>query len=261
VLSDSPLEQVVATMAALRAPGGCPWDREQDHQSLKKYLLQEVYELVEALDARHPDRVCDELGDLLLQVLFHAQLAAERGEFDIYEVARRLDAKLKRRHPHVFGDVQVRGSADVLENWFHLKQAEHPDGARKSRMEGIAKELPALLKAYEVQTKAAQVGFDWDDAAGPMHKVLEEAREVEDAAAADDAEAVGAELGDLLFAVVNVARKLNVDPEDALRRTADRFVRRFQAIEAEAERQGRSVSEMSLQEMDAVWDAAKDKAR
>ena len=255
--SNSPLDEVVATMARLRAPGGCPWDREQDHQSLKKYLLEEAYELIEALDTGEPDKVCDELGDVLLQVLFHAQLAAERGEFDVNDVARRLDAKLKHRHPHVFGRVSVRGAADVLENWYHLKHAEHPDGTRKSRMAGIAKTLPALLRAYQAQTKAARVGFDWDDAAGPLAKVEEETREVRAAADSGDDEAVCEEIGDLLFAVVNVARKLDVDPEDALRRTVGKFARRFQAIETEAERQGRPLSEMSLDEMDAVWDAAK----
>ncbi len=255
--ADSPLEQVVRTMARLRAPDGCPWDRQQDHQTLKKYLLEETYELLEAIDSGRPDKICDELGDLLLQVLFHAQLASERGEFDITDVARRLDTKLKHRHPHVFGGVTVNGPEEVLENWYHLKRAEHPDGTRKSRLSGIARTLPALLKAYQAQVKASRVGFDWDSIAGPLAKVREEMQEVEDAVDSGDQDSVNEEIGDLLFAVVNVARKAGVDPEDTLRRTVDKFVKRFQAIEAEAEQRGRALSEMSLEEMDAIWDTTK----
>lgn len=258
--TDSPLEQVVETMARLRAPDGCPWDREQDHQSLKKYLLEEVHEFIEAIDSGQPDKICDELGDLLLQVLFHAQLASERGEFDIRDVASRLDMKLKHRHPHVFGDATVRGADEVLENWYHLKRAEYPGGTRKSRLSGIPKTLPALLQAYQAQAKASRVGFDWDSIAGPLAKVREETQEVEAAVNSGDQDSVEEEIGDLLFAVVNVARKAGVDPEDALRRTVNKFVERFQAIEAEAEQRGQALSEMSLEDMDSIWDTTKGPA-
>lgn len=251
-----PVDPLVEVMARLRSPeGGCPWDLEQTHESLRKYMLEEAYEVVEAIDGGDPDEICEELGDVLLQVAFHAQVARENGTFDMHDIVQGITEKLIRRHPHVFGDVAVETADDVTRNWQAIKQQEKgaaPE-APVSLMKGISNALPALSRANEVQKKAAKVGFDWDDIEGPVSKVREELAEVLSASP----EQVGGEVGDLLFAVVNLARMLKVDPEVALTGTTAKFVRRFQHIERRAGEQGRILSEMTLAEMDSLWDEAK----
>jgi tetrapyrrole methylase family protein/MazG family protein len=245
-------DELVRVMARLRAPRGCPWDREQTHRSLRRYLLEETYEAVEALDDEDWRRLCDELGDVLLQVVFHAQLAAERDEFDIEDVVEGIVSKLHRRHPHVFGDTQVADSAEVLERWEHLKHQEEGYEDRKSLLDGIPRALPALQRASKIQSRAAKVGFDWDDISGPWSKVHEELGELERARE----EEVEAELGDALFALVNLARFLQVDPESALRQATTRFDRRFRTMEQAAAGNG-GLRQMTLPQMDELWERAK----
>lgn len=249
--------ELVQIMARLRAEDGCPWDREQDHQSLKPYLLEEAYELIEAVDSGDAAKLCEELGDLLLQIVFHAQIAAERGQFDIADVCRGINRKLLNRHPHVFGSVQVQGSAEVVDNWERIKRAEPLNRGRSSILDGIPRTLPALQKAAKVQRRVARVGFDWHDYRGPADKVREELAEVEQMAEAGEKSALVSEIGDLLFAVVNLARSLDVDSEDALRRAVTRFGERFRLMERKAEDEGVDIPALSLQELDEMWEAAK----
>jgi tetrapyrrole methylase family protein / MazG family protein len=249
-----PLDPLVETMARLRAPDGCPWDREQTHLSLRKYLLEEAYEAVEAIDAGDPEHLCEELGDVLLQVAFHAQVARENGDFDMHDIIYAITAKLLRRHPHVFGEGSAETAADVVRNWEAIKRTEKGGGAPKSVLAGVSTALPALSRAEAVQKKAAKVGFDWEDVQGPVAKVREELQEV----LAADAEQQEGELGDLLFAVVNLARMLKVDPEVALTGTTNKFMRRFRFIEEQAALQGRSLTEMTISDMDSLWEGAKE---
>ncbi|MGQ9730377.1 MAG: nucleoside triphosphate pyrophosphohydrolase [Candidatus Zipacnadales bacterium] len=250
-------EELVELMARLRGCGGCPWDREQDHQSLKPYLLEEAYEVLEAIDTANDKKLAEELGDLLLQIVFHAQIGAERGRFSIEDVIKRICEKLRHRHPHVFGDVTVCDSEEVVDNWEQIKRAEPPNLDRSSILDGVPNTLPALQKATKVQKRAARVGFDWEDHRGPAEKVREELAEVEQAAEGNDRGRLINEIGDLLFAVVNLARRLNVDSEDALRTTVDRFCTRFRWMENRAEAEGIDMRQLSLAELDKLWDAAK----
>jgi len=251
------LTELVNLMARLRAPGGCPWDREQDHQSLKPYLLEEAHEVLEAIDRGSDEKLCEELGDLLLQVVFHAQIGAEEGRFDMAEVVRGIAGKLRNRHPHVFGEVQVRDSDEVVDNWERIKRAEPLNLERASLLDGVPVALPALQKATKLQKRVARVGFDWDDHHGPAGKVREELREVECAAEEGDHGKLVAEIGDLLFAVVNLARRLGVESEDALRMAVDRFAERFRWMEQKASGEGIRLQRLSLAELDELWDAAK----
>lgn len=250
-------DELVEVMQRLRGPGGCPWDREQTHQTMTRHLLEESYELVEAIEAGGPDAISEELGDLLLQIVFHAQLAAEAGNFNIADVCRGIVAKLRHRHPHVFGEVQVSGSEEVIHNWDLLKDQEHQAAPRSSILDGVPPALPALQRAEKLQKRAAQVGFDWSDVSGPRQKLDEELRELDQAREGEDADQVNAEVGDVLVSVVNLCRFLGVAPEQALRQANRRFEHRFRQIEAEAEGQGRSVADLSLAEMDSSWEAAK----
>lgn len=240
-------------MRHLRSPQGCPWDREQTHQTLRKFLIEECYEVVEAVESGAPDRLCEELGDLLLLIVFHAQLAAEAGHFDAADVARGIDQKLRRRHQHVFGSAQADTPEEVLSLWRFLKAQE-----AGSELGGTVSDVgaPALLTAQMAQSRAAQVGFDWAGVDGPLAKLKEEMGEL-DQAAARGGEQVEEEVGDLLFSVVNVARFLGLDAEACLRRTLRKWEARWRAIQDEAVRQGKSLTEMSLAEMDAIWEAAK----
>ncbi len=243
-------------MAKLRAPGGCPWDREQTLESLKVYLLEEAYETLEALDSGAADKHREELGDLLLQIVFQAEITAEAGGFGVAEVARGITEKLVRRHPHVFGDAKADSAAGALANWEAQKAKERPKEA--SVLAGVPAALPALLRALRVGEKAAAVGFDWNKPEEARAKVEEEWQEL--AHAVDESqgpERVQEELGDLLFAIVNVSRRLGQDPETALRRATDKFSSRFRYIEDQLRAQGRSPREATLDELNQLWEDAK----
>jgi MazG family protein len=240
-------------MARLLAPDGCPWDREQTLDSLKPFLLEETYELLEALESGDARAHCEELGDVLFQIAFQAALREAEGAFSFDDVARGIADKLRRRHPHVFGDKKLETSQQVLEQWGELKDQEK---ARRT-LDGVPRAMPALARAQKLTERASAVGFDWPDAAGPRDKVDEEVRELDAALKAGDPAAQRAELGDLLFAVVNLARKIGVDAETALRETSDRFHRRFEIVEDGLRRRGRTPRESTLDEMDALWREAK----
>ena len=262
-------EDLVALMARLRAPDGCPWDRAQTHESLRTYLLEETYEVVDAIERKDPAALKDELGDLLLQVLFHAQLAAERGRFSIDDVLTELHDKLVRRHPHVFGTAKADSPEQVVVNWEALKAAErnaHTQGPAlrakaegNSALAGVPATLPAQLEAYQLTRKAAQVGFDWERFEDVLAKLNEEVAELREGVAAGDKDHLEDEVGDLLFVAVNVARFLGLDPDLALRRTNRKFVRRFGEIEQELARQGKRLQDATLAEMDALWERSKQK--
>ena len=250
-------DALVETVAKLRAPDGCPWDREQTHLSLKKYAVEETYEVLEAIDSGDPARLVDELGDLLLQVLLHAEIARESGQFDIGDVCIGIREKLQRRHPHVFGDTQVAGVDEVLHNWDQIKRREPGSEERKSALDGVPKNLPALMRAAKLSKKAAKTGFDWPDVKSIFDKLKEETAELESAIKASDQQQTGREIGDTLFTIVNIARRQNIDPEEALRDMLDRFAFRFGRIEQYAQDSGRNITDMTLAEMDSVWDQAK----
>jgi tetrapyrrole methylase family protein/MazG family protein len=252
----SEFDRLVEIMQRLRGPGGCPWDAEQDHRSLRPYLLEEAYEAVEALDRHDPREMCEELGDLLLQIVFHAQIAKEEGEFDIEAVARSINQKLIHRHPHVFADVDVENSTDVLRNWEQLKKEEKGE-TRKSVLDGVPSAMPALQAAIKTQKKASRVGFDWQDEQGPLGKTHEELDELQEAMDEENTEAVERELGDLLFAICNLARFLNIDAESALRETTQRFKRRFRHIEQTLDGRDRSMLDMDIEELEELWQQAK----
>jgi tetrapyrrole methylase family protein/MazG family protein len=249
-------ERLVQIMATLRAPGGCPWDREQTRESLKAFLIEEAYEVLEALDHGGKEKLQEELGDLLLQVVFHAQVSAELGEFSMEDVLEHVTDKLVRRHPHVFGESQAETPAEALSNWERLKQFERGGVQEASALSGVPKTLPALLQAQRLQDKAARVGFDWGETAQVLQKVDEELAELKTAMAREP-EAVEAEMGDLLFTLVNLARFLHLNPEEALRKCTDKFTRRFRHVETAIAAQGKSLTESSLEEMDALWEEAK----
>ena len=255
----SPFEALVHVMARLRAPDGCPWDREQDHETLKPYLLEEAYEVLDAIDAGDDEELCAELGDVLLQVVFHAQVAQEEQRFGVDDVCRAIVDKLVRRHPHVFGDVEVDDADGVVRNWEQIKLEERGGQASQaSALDGVPRALPALLRAQRVQEKARRVGFDWDRVDGPLDKVSEEFEELRREWAGDaDPARVREEFGDLLFALVNAARFLGVTPEDALRGAVDKFAGRFRRVEETFRERGRSLEDASLGEMDAVWNEVK----
>lgn len=254
----------------LRAPGGCPWDREQTHASLRPYVVEEAYEVVGAIEEGAGPDLAGELGDLLLQVMLHSVIAAEAGSFTVHDVLDAITNKIIRRHPHVFGDAEARTAADVKATWEAIKRQERGQGAAPgqdkatappSALEGVSTALPGLLEAGELQGRAASVGFDWQRAEDAWPKVEEEAAEFQAAWQEGDRAAMEEELGDLLFAVVNVARLLKIDPEVALKGTNRKFTRRFHAVEALAREEGRRPEEMELQEMDRLWDLAKANER
>ncbi len=243
-------------MRRLRGPGGCPWDAEQSHESLKRYLIEECYEVIEAIDKKDDDLLREELGDLLLQPLFHAAIAEERGAFTIDDVIETLCDKLVRRHPHVFGDQEIRSSDEQVANWERIKKAEKGE-ERKSALAGVPPHMPALMKAQKITEKAARVGFDWEHTDQVFAKVLEELRELEETMSSRDQERMEAELGDLLFAIVNLGRFLAVDPEEALRKTIRRFESRFDHVEKSLHGRGINLKDATLDEMDSLWNEAK----
>ena len=250
--------RLVEVVAALRAPGGCPWDREQTHESLTPYVVEEAHEVVDAIRSGDPAELRDELGDLLLQVVLHAQVAADSGAFAIEGVCEQLTEKLVRRHPHVFGDASAATASDVRDRWEATKEAERRErGEERGVLDSIPKSLPALLKAQRLTEKAGGVGFDWPDAPSVTAKLREEVEELIEEVEAGRTREAGEELGDLLFVLANLGRHLGVDPEAALQGTNAKFLRRFAHVEARLREQGRSPSDASLAEMDALWDEAK----
>lgn len=263
-------DDLVAVMARLRAPGGCPWDREQTYRSLSQYLLEEAHEAFDAIqeadETGDTDHLKEELGDLLLQVVFHATIGAERGDFTMDDVAAGVTEKLVLRHPHVFGDAKLEKAQDVLDNWDELKAAERKasgkvEKEKSSILDEVPKTFPSLLEALKITKKAAKVGFDWENASQIFEKVDEETAELKSAMETGETLAIEEELGDLLFAVVNLARHLDVEPETALRRTNLKFRSRFAYIERSAKERGDSLEETSLKQMDKLWNEAKAASR
>jgi tetrapyrrole methylase family protein/MazG family protein len=248
--------QLIALMKRLRAPDGCPWDREQTVQSLTPYLLEECHELLEALASGDRADICEEMGDLLFQIVFLAELFSEEGNFTIADVIGQLHAKMVRRHPHVFGEVEAKDTATVLSNWEKIKAGEK-EKPRPSVLDGVPRTLPALSRALAIQWKAARVGFDWESADDVLAKIHEELHEIEEAEAAHDPLLTAGEFGDLLFALVNYARKRTIDPELALTGTIQKFVSRFGYIEHSLAAAGKKPEDASLEEMEALWCGAK----
>ena len=279
-------EDLVALQQKLLAPGGCPWDRQQTHETLRTYLLEETYEVLDALDSKKPKKVAEELGDLLLQILFHAELGRLAGTFELGDVIESIYVKMVRRHPHVFGEIKARDAAEVLKNWEQIKAEERreagktagrrratPDGGHgsgvplqeatetggeppESVLDGVPHSLPALMRAYQLTRRAANVGFDWENLAGVLAKVAEESAELR-AAPAGDRERLEEEAGDLLFAAMNATRFLKLDPELALRRANAKFEERFRAMEQEAAREGKKLAGAKPAELDEIWERVK----
>ncbi len=246
----------------LRAPAGCPWDREQTLESLRAYIIEEAYEVIDAISAGDQEQLAGELGDLLFQIVLVAQLARERGWFDIADVCEKIHAKMVRRHPHVFGTASVPTAQAALAQWEAIKQREgERAGNRRSVIDGVPRALPALIRAQRVQTKAARVNFDWPDAPSAWHKVEEEVREATEALQAGDSGRFREELGDLLFSLVNVARLSSIDAEDALHGAVEKFRRRFTDMEAALTAEGTSVSTVGQEELERSWQAAKTRER
>jgi tetrapyrrole methylase family protein / MazG family protein len=250
--------QLVDIMKRLLAPDGCPWDREQTLQTLKPFLVEEAYEVLEAIDTDDVPEHCEELGDLLFQIVFQAALREQQGGFGIDDVVNAIATKMRRRHPHVFGETKVKDSSEVLENWGKLKQAEHAEKGKVRRaLDGVPLDLPALLRAQRLGEKAAAVGFDWPDVAGVREKVDEELREIDEAIAGGNKAEIEHELGDLLLAVSRLSAKLGVAPEDALRTALRRFTGRFEAMEGQILARGGNLAETPLEEMDRIWNEVK----
>ena len=248
-------------MDVLREPGGCPWDREQTRETLKPMLIEEAHEVLEALDSGKPDEICEELGDLLFQVVFHSRISKERGEFDAYEVCRRVYEKMVGRHPHVFGDASFSDSQELLKHWEEIKATEKQrSGSQKrkdSLLDGIPENLPAVYTAYQMTSKASRVGFDWQRIEGIRDKLHEEFEELQAALEENDQKRIQEEVGDLLFSALNIARYLQIDPETALKKANRKFSQRFRAMERSAEIQGRPLKEMDLSEMEEIWQSLK----
>ncbi len=255
---DERLARLLDIMARLRSESGCPWDREQTLETLKPFLVEESYELIDAIDSGAPDAHREELGDVLLQLVFQAQIRREQGQFGFADVIDTLAEKLIRRHPHVFGTTEVTGSGDVIRNWDAIKAKEKGDdeGAR-SALDGVPRHLPALQKAHQVQSRASRVGFDWSAVHDVMAKIEEELLELKQAMGERSRDAITEEIGDLLFSVVNIARFQGINSEEALSRTIAKFVRRFREIERRVRAGGRTLADCGLEEMDAIWNEVK----
>jgi MazG family protein len=263
-------EKLVAVQKRLRAPQGCPWDREQTHATLRPYLIEEAYEVIDALDSGDDAKFAEEMGDLLLQVVFHSEIAREQERFTVADVLREIHDKMVRRHPHVFGDVSARNSAEVLQNWERIKATERLDKGASSKngsaklqqkptslLDGVSRGLPAMLQGLQLTRKAARAGFDWQDADGIFEKLREEMAEVRHALAEKDSRKAEEELGDLLFAAVNLARFVRVDPEIALKKANAKFQRRFMEMEKAARQGDRTFDGMPREDKESLWDAVK----
>ena len=256
-MSKELFKELVSVIATLRSENGCPWDREQTHETLKSTLIEETYETLEAIDTGDPSKLKEELGDLLLNIMLQAQIAAEHENFDIYAVIETLTEKLIRRHPHVFGDVDVENSEEVVKNWEAIKRQETGYSDRQSVLDGIPNAMPTLLRAQKIQSRAARVGFDWEELKDVIAKVEEELDEVKASINTDGSEAVAMELGDLLFAIVNLCRFMDLQAEETLRQANRKFITRFKWMEAELERRGTNFESQDLESLDAIWEKAK----
>ncbi len=254
-------EDLLAIMAILRSPGGCPWDREQTHKSIKQSFIEETYEVIEAINKDDKDLLCEELGDVLLQVVFHAQMEKEAGVFDMSNVCDGICKKLIERHPHVFGDVQVDSSAQVLDNWDTIKRKSKQQYTQGQAMQKIPLELPALMRAQKLQGKAKKAGFDWDDVSGAYDALQREVAELKEAQSCGNKEKMQDELGDVLFSVVNIARFLDVDAEQALMGANDKFLLRYLLVESLAQSRGIDMKNTPIEELDKLWDEAKAQLR
>ncbi len=252
-------EDLIDIMKVLRGDGGCPWDRAQDHQSIKYALLEEACEAMESLDKKDTDAFADELGDVLLQVVFHSQIGSENGTFTIDDVLYHICNKLVTRHTHIFGSDKTDTSKEALDLWEQNKKLEKGLKTQTEIMQDVCSYLPQLIRAEKVQKKAAKIGFDWDDASGAYEKLTEEIAELDDAVKEAKQGKIEEEFGDLLFSAVNVARFLNVNPEEALKKATDKFINRFEKVENMATASGKNLSDMTLDEMDKLWDKAKIK--
>jgi tetrapyrrole methylase family protein/MazG family protein len=253
------LSRLLELMARLRGPDGCPWDRKQTPESLKPFLIEECYEVVDAIEDGSPAKVREELGDLLFQIVFHARIAEEQGQFTFRDVADAIHEKMVRRHPHVFGGDRLSTAGEVAANWEEIKLREKGNEGRRSVLEGVPRELPSLIRAHRLQERAAKVGFDWNHLIEVLPKLDEEIAEFKESLKQEDAGKIEEELGDLFFTLVNLSRFLGVNPEEALRKTISKFVGRFRAIEEHAANEGRLLRDLSLEEMEALWQAAKNK--
>lgn len=251
-------QDLLDIMETLRGENGCPWDREQDHKSLKRSLIEECYEAIDAIEKDDDENLVEELGDILLQVVFHAQIGKEDGFFDINDIIKGICEKLINRHPHVFGDVSIHSSKEVLKNWEEIKYEEHGFESYTDELKHISKTLPALIRADKVQKKAAKLGFDWENIEPALDKVIEEYKEIKDVYKSHNKSKITEELGDLIFSVVNVARFLDIDPEYALNYTIDKFISRFYYIETKVKELGKDITEMTLKELDEFWQMSKE---
>jgi tetrapyrrole methylase family protein/MazG family protein len=261
-------EKLAAVQARLRAPDGCPWDREQTHASLRTYMIEEAYEVLEALESGDDGKFREEMGDLLLQIVFHSQIAKEQGRFTVSDVIREVHEKMVRRHPHVFGEKRAKNAAEVLKNWEQIKKEERraagksADGSQHtaedgSLLDGVSRALPAALEGFQLTRRAARIGFDWRSVEGVFDKMSEEAGELRQALSAKDSKRTEEEMGDLLFASVNLARFLDIDPEIALKKANAKFSMRFRQMEALAAKNGKALADVSRAQMEEYWETAK----
>lgn len=253
------IADLLEIMQLLRSPGGCPWDAAQDHKSIRKDFIEETYEVIEAINKEDKALLLEELGDVLMQVVFHAEIEREQGSFDFHDVADGICKKLIERHPHVFGDVVVSDTGEVLTNWDAIKRKSKHQDTYSSAMDAVPRELPALMRSAKIQKKAAMAGFDWKDADGAFEKLAEENRELRDAVKSGNTDAVMEEFGDLLFSAVNVSRFLHIDAEEALTMATDKFIARYKLVEAAASERGIDMKEAELSVLDELWEAAKGK--
>lgn len=251
------IEDLLRIMEILRSPGGCPWDAEQTHESIKKSLIEETYEVIEAINKNDKDLLLEELGDVLLQVVFHSQMEKEAGVFDFSDVADGICKKLIERHPHVFGEVKVSSTDEVLSNWDDIKRKSKGQKTQGSSMLKVPKELPALMRAQKIQSKAKKAGFDWDDVSGAFDALESEIKELKTAVNSENSDAVEDEFGDVLFSCVNIARFIGVDSEQSLSRANDKFMSRFLIVEKLAEERGIDMKNTPIDELDKLWDEAK----
>lgn len=250
--------QLVEIIAKLRSDDGCPWDREQTHETLKTGIIEEAYEVIETIDQKDDEKFEEELGDLLMQVLLNAQIARDEGKFDILGVIQKISEKLIRRHPHVFGDLDVKDSQEIMQNWERIKSEERAERDENSLMDGVPTNLPALIQARKVQSRASRIGFDWDKADDVLKKVDEEVNELKEGISKLDRESIEEEIGDILFSIVNLSRFLEVEPEGALRKTTAKFIRRFKKMESLIADDGKKITDFDLAGLDKIWDSIKE---